>query len=65
MPDKTTRRLDVLERHLEARGPQVDVSWILDVFADVYGTEREAGKVTMRADDFQDFERVVLKIYSE
>lgn len=63
--DATTRRLDRLEAQAKARGPQVDVSWIDGVIADVYGTEREAGKVTMRADDFRDFGRVLLKIYSE
>lgn len=65
MPDQTTRRLDRLEGHIQARGPQVDVSWILDVFADVYGCERDAGKITMREEDWQDFERVITKIYSE
>lgn len=63
--DATTRRLDRLEAQAKARGPQVDVSWILDVFADVYGCEREAGKLVMREDDWQDFSRVLLKIYSE
>ncbi len=64
MPDATTRRIDRLERHIQARGPQVDVSWMTDIVAEVYGSAY-GSKLTMPQEAWLDLERVLLKVYGD
>lgn len=61
--NQTSKRIDRLEKQAEERGPRINCSWILDIIADVYQSEREAGKLLMREADYLEFEKTVLAIY--
>jgi hypothetical protein len=63
MADQTTRRIERLEQQAQARGARIDASWLLDLIGEVYELPQEANALAMREDGFNEYARVMLKVY--